>query len=288
MIIGHDAIIEDLKQFADRRALGHGYIFFGAARVGKRLVAAGLAGYLETGDFSAEPSARILSDALIISPGAENSIGIDQIREIKNFIWQMPNQSQYRTVIIDGGEFLTPEAQNALLKITEEPPAHGLIILVVNDHERLLPTIQSRMQKLYFSGVPEKKIKELLVKEFKCDVKKAEELARESNGAPGLAWAVLFDEQFRNMKISAEKFLKMDAYGRKAFIKDLVEPDEFNFSRFLEALAIVYIGNAASRGRLTLTGNDFDVWHRLMDLRREADYSPLNPKLQLMALAQNL
>ena len=285
MIIGHDAIISDLKQFADRRALSHAYIFFGAARIGKRLVAAGLAGYLETGDFSADPNARILSDALIISPGTENSIGIDRIREIKNFIWQMPNRSPYRTVIIDGGENLTPEAQNALLKINEEPPSQGLIILVVNDYERLLPTIQSRMQKLYFAGVPEANIRELLVREWKCDAKKAEELARESNGAPGLAWAMLFDEQFQTLKISAEKFLKMDAYGRKAFIKDLVEPEEFNFSRFLEALAIVYIGNAASRGKRALAGHDFNVWHRLMDLRREADYFPLNPRLQLMALA---
>ncbi len=288
MIIGHEKIIEDLKKFADGRMLGHGYLFFGASRIGKRQVALGLARYAETGDFSADQNARILSDTKEITPNAEGTIGIDHIREIKNFLWQMPNQSPYRTVVIDGGEFMTPYAQNALLKITEEPPSHGLILIVVNDHERLLSTIQSRMQKIYFSGVPESEVRKMLITEFKCDAKKADDAARESHGAPGLAWAMLFDEKFQEIKKSAEQFLTMKPYDRKAFIKNLVEPDEFNFSKFLEALVIAFVGSAVSRGRLTVAGRNFDIWHRLMDLCREADNFNPNPRLQLAALAATI
>ena len=50
-------------------------------------------------------------------------------------------------------EFLTVEAQNALLKITEEPPASSLIIFISSDLESILPTILSRMEKVYFGLV---------------------------------------------------------------------------------------------------------------------------------------
>jgi len=63
-----------------------------------------------------------------------------------------------RTAIIDECELLTTEAQNALLKITEEPPLSSLLVLATNDLDALLPTISSRLQKIYFGIVTEKEI----------------------------------------------------------------------------------------------------------------------------------
>jgi len=64
-------------------------------------------------------------------------------------------------------------AQNALLKVVEEPPAHGMVILIVRDLGVLLPTLVSRFAKIYFASQGTKKeegkIKEevaALVKEF--------------------------------------------------------------------------------------------------------------------------
>lgn len=89
-----------------------------------------------------------LFDALIIEPHS-GAIGIDRVRELKNFLWQKPVRSTRRTAVIIGADALTLEAQHALLKITEEPPAHGLIILTINDPRVLLETVISRFQKIY-------------------------------------------------------------------------------------------------------------------------------------------
>src|SRR5690349_15600623 len=113
-IIGHETALADLKKLADRGALSHSYLFFGPAMVGKKMVARALAEHLEKRENAATVA---LSDCILIEPGEGGSIGIDTVRDIKNFLWQKPNVSARRTLIIDDAELLTAEAQNALLKI---------------------------------------------------------------------------------------------------------------------------------------------------------------------------
>lgn len=74
------------------------------------------------------------------------SIGIEDIKKMQEKIFLKPIKSKNKAIVIDDAEALTIEAQNALLKILEEPPAHTLIILSVNTKEALLPTIISRCQ----------------------------------------------------------------------------------------------------------------------------------------------
>lgn len=74
------------------------------------------------------------------------SIGIEDIKQMQKKIFLKPIKSESKVIIIDEAELLTVEAQNALLKILEEPPAHTLIILSTNTKETLLPTILSRCQ----------------------------------------------------------------------------------------------------------------------------------------------
>ncbi|MEK7212688.1 MAG: hypothetical protein AAB686_03345, partial [Patescibacteria group bacterium] len=228
MIIGHQPLIRDLKALADERKLSHGYIFFGSRRIGKKCVALGLANYLETGEFSPNLKNQPLSDALVIGPDEQKSIGIDKIRDIKNFLWQMPNRSAYRTVIVDDCIHLTDEAQNALLKITEEPPASGLVILVVEDPESLRPTLQSRLEKIYFAPVAAKEIEKWLVTAGRTSPDQAREISQSALGAPGLAWAFIYDERFGEMQKLAKKFLATPVTGRRLFLKDLVADEHFN------------------------------------------------------------
>ena len=51
---------------------------------------------------------------------------------------------KYKIYIIDEAEKMTQQAQNALLKTIEEPPAYGIIILLTSNIDILLPTIRSR------------------------------------------------------------------------------------------------------------------------------------------------
>lgn len=74
------------------------------------------------------------------------SLGIEDIKQIQKKIFLKPIKSKVKAIVIDEAELLTIEAQNALLKILEEPPNHTLIILATNTKETLLPTIISRCQ----------------------------------------------------------------------------------------------------------------------------------------------
>ena len=140
-------LLEDLKRAHGNGRLAHGYIFFGEDVAGRRAAAEALAAFLEHGTFTAE---GVLSERLLVGPDAEGTIGIDAVRRAQEFLWQTPQASSRRLVVFDAAEEFSDQAEHALLKITEEPPAHGLIIIQAHDPGILLPTIQSRFQKLHF------------------------------------------------------------------------------------------------------------------------------------------
>ena len=74
----------------------------------------------------------------------KKQISIDQIREIKRHIYQKPIKAKVKFVVIKDADMLTIEAQNALLKLLEEPPSHAVIVLVTQRKQKLLPTVRSR------------------------------------------------------------------------------------------------------------------------------------------------
>jgi DNA polymerase-3 subunit delta' len=85
--------------------------------------------------------------AMVIPDG--NQIKIDQIRDIQEFVLLKP-LGNYKVVIIDDAGKMNLQAQNALLKILEEPPKGVVFILIASSKGELLPTILSRCQVLEF------------------------------------------------------------------------------------------------------------------------------------------
>jgi len=283
MILGREKVTADFKKLAGSGALGNAYLFYGPAMVGKRTFAMALARFLEKGVFEPPAEGEVLQESKMIDlafakrldPDKKgDSIGIDSALEIKNFLWQKPNMSPRRTLILDEVEFLTAEAQNALLKITEEPPASSLIIFISSDPESLLPTIMSRIEKIYFGLVLEKEIVAWLTKERKLSAADAKKFAERSFGKPGLAIRLAEDENLRNNIVLAEKLLKVQPAGRRDLIKEILEPEDFNFNKFVGALTLALAAEKESMTRSIL-------WHRVLALAdRESNFS-LNPRLQL-------
>jgi hypothetical protein len=198
----------------------------------------------------------------------KDSIGIDAVREIRNFLWQKPNVSARRTLIIDEAEFLTNEAQNALLKVTEEPPASALLILITSDIEAILPTISSRLQKIYFGTVPQADIKKWILDSA---------VAAKALGKPGLAWRLKYDKDFCEKLALAETFLKAPPASRKDLIKKIIDPDEFSLRNFLDAVIITLAWEKPTKARAAL-------WHKALALEETASNFGLNPRLQLESL----
>lgn len=125
------------------------------------------------------------------------SIGIEDILQMQKKLFLKPIKSETKAVIIRDAHVLTHEAQNALLKVLEEPPAHTLVLLATDSKESLLPTILSRCQVIQLEEeqikLSEKKLAELT--EFIDTLptltvgeklKKAETLAKDKDKA--IAW----------------------------------------------------------------------------------------------------
>jgi len=207
-----------------------------------------------------------------------DSIGIDVAREVKTFLWQKPNTSARRTLIIDNAELLTTEAQNALLKITEEPPASSLLILITSDVESILPTIVSRLLKIYFGVVAMEAIEKWLVSEEHLTKAKATALAKRSLGKPGIAWRILHDGAFQKNLELAEAFLKITPAARRDFIKKLIDPDDFSLRIFLDAVIMTLAWELPSNT------SKLAFWHKILKLYEGVNNFSLNPRLQLEAL----
>lgn len=132
--------------FRDRVASGslsHAYLAWGHGDAAVREAAlVAVAALFEPSPFS---------DCIVIRPH-EGAIGIDDAREAAHFLRMKPLRSSRRIVIVLDAGFATPEAQNALLKILEEPPSLGLLLFSVSDPRALLPALRSRLQSVFIPG----------------------------------------------------------------------------------------------------------------------------------------
>ncbi len=93
-------------------------------------------------------------DVLRISPNDKGSITIEMAHNLVTDLGKHAHQAgAHRIVVIESAEAMTVAAQNALLKVIEEPPARTIFLLLVNNVSNLLPTIKSRSQIVYMRPV---------------------------------------------------------------------------------------------------------------------------------------
>lgn len=80
--------------------------------------------------------------------GLEKSLTVEQVRDLRKNVLVRPNEANYAVHVIYQADKLLVGGQNALLKILEEPPSHGIFILVTEESGDVLETILSRCRKL--------------------------------------------------------------------------------------------------------------------------------------------
>jgi DNA polymerase-3 subunit delta' len=82
-----------------------------------------------------------------VGEGAK-SFHIETVREIRHKAMIMPNEADTKVFILANCESMTWQAQNALLKLLEEPPEHTMLILTANERGALLETVRSRVAEI--------------------------------------------------------------------------------------------------------------------------------------------
>ena len=169
-IIGNDEIQNLLKQAIKNNRTSHSYLFVGTEGIGKKQIAKEFAKallclnndkYCNTCKSCIEFDDNNNPDFVILEPD-ENSIKIEQIREIQRKVVEKPIISNQKVYIIDNSDKMTTEAQNCLLKTLEEPPKYITIILIGTNENAFLSTIKSRCTILRFKDIPQHKIEEYL------------------------------------------------------------------------------------------------------------------------------
>ena len=111
------------------------------------------------------------------------------VRHLIGELSLLPVEGGARVAIVEEAHRLNESAQNALLKMLEEPPAGVTIVLCADDEECLLPTVRSRCSRIRLGPAAGREIERWLAELGAADPPQAARLARLSGGRPGLALA---------------------------------------------------------------------------------------------------
>ena len=128
-----------------------------------------------------------------------SSIPIDDIREMIRLCSSYPFEGGNRVILINNADDMTPQAQNCLLKILEEPPANTYFILTSSHSEKLLVTVRSRCRMLKMRPWDDDTIIRILTEEG-IDTEKAKLAAASSRGSVGYAKQLAADGDYWRMR----------------------------------------------------------------------------------------
>lgn len=202
-IVGHRQHETFFKQKIQQGQLNHAYILEGPEGIGKATFAKTLARGLLCdamnidGCFGCDSCHKFDTnnhpDFLCIEPQG-NSIKNEQIESFQSFVHIMPNESDYKVIVIDQAQTMTVSAQNRILKVLEEPPKYVIIFMIVDHASTLLPTINSRCQAVAFKPLSYKKMEAYLGSAYDLSDVVVEQLLSFSNGAIGKAKQMIDDE----------------------------------------------------------------------------------------------
>lgn len=189
-IAGHTQQKSILLHALSSQRIAHAYLFEGPDGIGKKLMALAFARALlclngnSCGTCSACLKVEHHNHPDIHQFDADGAaLKIDQVRTLQQKLSLRPLEGKYKICLIDGAEYLTPGAANALLKTLEEPQPGTLIILLTSQPQKLLPTICSRCQRLPFSRLPKQQLATILMQKLDLGKTEATVLAALSEGS---------------------------------------------------------------------------------------------------------
>jgi len=217
--IFHEDILENLISNARSEKTQQAYIFEGAQGVGSYEASQLFAHALVCGMRQSAPC-RNCPPCLMALSGThpdkktidyepkKKNITVDQIRNLITDAYVKPFENQKKVYILNHGDDITPQAQNALLKILEEPPQYVVFIIHAENVNSLLPTIRSRCCYIKFSPVSDELIKKQLLLEHPQLSQSIDFIVRYAGGVYGNAEKLIEKEDF--LSIREKSFEKLE------------------------------------------------------------------------------
>lgn len=219
---------------------------------------------------------------MILEP-VQGTISIDAVRSLQKHLQlkTIGTSKIRRIIIIRDAQAMTTEAQNAILKTLEEPPADTVLLLTTDNELSLLPTIRSRMQIIRAHRPLNDSIKAYF-KQFKPeDIDSAINI---SGGRIGLISQLLTaDSEHHAVSESirdAKHILSLSKYDRMLLI-DTYAKDRYACEALITALKVISTG--ALKKSLSASGSTVNTWLRIATATFDSEaLLRHNPNLKLL------
>ncbi|MEE3420048.1 MAG: DNA polymerase III subunit delta' [Lachnospiraceae bacterium] len=253
-IIGHENEIRILKKMVEEDRVSHAYLFTGDRGSGKKMLAEAFAEALLCEKKGPEacgecPACRKVldrnhPDLIELVHEKPGVISVDEVREqVVNTVDIRPYEGGRKVYIIPEAEKMNAQAQNALLKTIEEPPAYTVILLLTSSPEALLPTILSRCSKILVKPLKDAQVSAYLTDVMHLPDYEARVLTAFSQGNLGQAIEAAGDEAFSERKEKVLGLVRrihgLDTAGIIEIVRQLKE-DKDHIDGYLDLLLMWY------------------------------------------------
>ena len=218
-LTGHTDTVEFFQNSIRNDKVASSYILSGEKGCGKKTMASLFAATLLCEKEGVDPCGVCIScrkafadshpDIIYVTHEKPDLITVDEIREqVVETVDIRPYEGKYKVYIIDDAQKMNNQAQNALLKVIEEPPEYVVIILLATNSRMLLATIESRCIVIDIKAVPTDLLKDYLIRYNHLSENEANIIAAYANGNIGKAKRAVLSEEFmenvkRNLRLLA-------------------------------------------------------------------------------------
>lgn len=297
-IIGHEQIIEHLQNAIAMDKVSHAYIINGPDKSGKMMLAEAFAMTVqcEKGGRDAclechsckQALGRNQPDIIYVSHEKPNTISVDDIRtQVNNDIVIKPYSSRHKIYIIDEAEKMNVQAQNALLKTIEEPPAYAIILLLTTNADNFLPTILSRCVSLNIKAVPDETIEKYLMNNWQIPDYQAQICVAFAQGNVGKAIQLASSSDFNELKASVLQLVKrlheIDLYELTEAVKQIGEY-KLQINDYFDLMMVWYRDVLYFKATGDVNGLIFK--DEVYDIKRRAEKSSYNGIEQIIEALQ--
>ena len=200
-LLGNDGIKRQLTAAATQGKLSHSYLISGPVGSGRHTLARLLAAAMECERpdppcLTCRSCRKVLSgnhpDVIWVDEPEKKQVPVEKIRQARADAFVRPNEGRRKVFCVPRAQDMNAHAQNALLKILEEPPPYGAFLLLSDAPEKLLPTIRSRCCELHMAPLEDAVLLDHLGRLFPDRSREDLETAvRRSGGFAGQAQALL-------------------------------------------------------------------------------------------------
>ncbi len=233
-ILGQEQMKQHMQAAIVSGRVSHAYIISGPKSSGKMMMASAFAQTLLCEEKGKEPCGNCKSciqaasknnpDIIYVSHEKPNVYSVDEIRQqVVNDVQIKPYSGKYKVYIIDEADKMNPQAQNAILKTIEEPPAYVIIMLLTASAGSFLQTILSRCLTLEMKPVRNEEIELFLRNKYDIVDYEARVCAAFSQGNVGKAVNLATSTEFNELKDEVLQLVKrisdIDPYEMSEAVK---------------------------------------------------------------------